>query len=420
MNASTTLLVTCSTVFLAQLGMSIYLPALPQIARDLSADASQVSWGLAVYLIGMALPMLFWGSLGQRVGRKPVLLAALGLYGLGNLALPLGQTLESFLFLRLVQGIGASGISVMARVLIRDSFRGDLLAKALSWISISFVVALGIGQYLGSIIQVALGWPAIFYLLGGVSLLMAMVVARITFPALVEDNAQSSAWPSYWRILRDRAFLLPALTGGLGYGVIIAFNTAAPLILQGLFNWSAVEYGLLGWPISAAYFLGALGVNVFVLRTGQRWLMVAGVGLVLAGSAGMLLGSIAGSFSGAAVLVALLLCGVRPIIELPDQPVPGQRRFAGRRCLCDGVERFHSSADGRRHRRDRQPDRESAGMATFSVLHLAGLGRDALRDARAQPSNRLERVAEDLLDLALIRRPWIGQPAGVLQGIAGE
>lgn len=291
MKSSTTLLITCCTVFLAQLGMSIYLPALPEIALALSADASQVSWGLAVYLIGMALPMLFWGSLGQRIGRKPVLLAALGIYGLGNLTLPLGQTLESFLFFRLLQGIGASGISVMARVLIRDSFRGDLLAKALSWISISFVVALGIGQYLGSIIQVGLGWPAIFYLLGGVSLLMAVVVARITFPVLIEENAQSSAWPAYWRILRDRAFVLPALTGGLGYGVIVAFNTAAPLILQGPFNWSAVEYGLLGWPISAAYFLGALAVNGFVLRTGQRRLMMAGVSLMLAGCAVMLLGS---------------------------------------------------------------------------------------------------------------------------------
>lgn len=295
MKSTTTLLVTCSTVFLAQLGMSIYLPALPEIARDLSADASQVSWGLAVYLIGMALPMLFWGSLGQRIGRKPVLLAALGIYGLGNLALPLSQTLESFLAFRLVQGIGASGISVMARVLIRDSFRGELLAKALSWISISFVVALGIGQYLGSIIQVALGWPAIFYLLGAVSLMMGLVVARVTFPVLAEENAPSSAWPSYWRILRHRAFLLPALTGGLGYGVIVAFNTAAPLILQGPFNWSAVEYGVLGWPISAAYFLGALAVNSFVLRTGQRGLMTAGVGLVLAGSAVMLLGSLAGT-----------------------------------------------------------------------------------------------------------------------------
>ncbi|UZE13357.1 multidrug effflux MFS transporter [Pseudomonas sp. B21-053] len=295
MKSTTTLLVTCSTVFLAQLGMSIYLPALPEIARHLSAEPSQVSWGLAVYLIGMALPMLFWGSLGQRIGRKPVLLAALGIYGLGNLVLPLSQTLESFLCFRLIQGIGASGISVMARVLIRDSFRGDLLAKALSWISISFVVALGIGQYLGSIIQVALGWPAIFYLLGGVSVLLAVIVAQVTFPVLTEENAQSSAWQSYWRILRHKAFLLPALAGGLGYGVIIAFNSAAPLILQGPFNWSAVEYGLLGWPISAAYFLGALGVNRFVLRTGQHWLMTLGVGLVLAGCGVMLLGSLAGT-----------------------------------------------------------------------------------------------------------------------------
>ncbi|WP_433767179.1 multidrug effflux MFS transporter [Pseudomonas putida] len=295
MKSSTTLLITCSTVFLAQLGMSIYLPALPEISRNLSTDASLVSWGLAVYLIGMALPMLFWGSLGQRLGRKPVLLAALGIYGVGNLTLPLSQTIESFLLFRLIQGIGASGISVMARVLIRDSFRGEFLAKALSWISISFVVALGIGQYLGSIIQVVLGWQAIFCLLGGVSLLMAGLVAQVTFPVLTEHNLPSSAFSNYCRILRDRAFLLPALTGGLGYGVIIAFNTAAPLILQGPYNWSVVEYGLLGWPISAAYFLGALGVNRFVLRTGQRWLMTLGVGIVLAGSAVMLLGSLAGT-----------------------------------------------------------------------------------------------------------------------------
>ncbi|RON55108.1 MFS transporter [Pseudomonas frederiksbergensis] len=295
MNSRTTLLVTCSTVFLAQLGMSIYLPALPEMARHLSADAAQVSWGLAVYLIGMALPMLFWGSLGQRIGRKPVLLAALGIYGVGNLALPLGQTLESFLFFRLLQGVGASGISVMARVLIRDSFRGDLLAKALSWISISFVVALGIGQYLGSIIQVAFGWPSIFYMLGAVSLVMAGIVARVAFPVLTDESSPASSWSSYGRILRHRAFLLPALAGGLGYGVIIAFNTAAPLILQGPFNWSPVEYGLLGWPISVAYFLGALGVNRFVVRTGQHRLMTLGVGLVLAGAGVMLLGSVAGT-----------------------------------------------------------------------------------------------------------------------------
>ena len=306
MKNRTTLIITCTTVFLAQLGMSIYLPALPDIARDLGADASQVSWGLSVYLIGMALPMLLWGSVSQRLGRKPVLLAALGLYGLSNLALPLGTTVEAFLTLRLIQGIGASGISVMARVLIRDSFNGDLLAKALSWISIAFVIALGIGQYLGSLIQVAFGWEAIFYGLGAVSLAMAVAVSRVGFPVLTESSHGQSAWRVYGRILRYRGFLLPALAGGLGYGVIVAFNTAAPLILQESFHWSAIEYGLLGWPISAAYLLGALAVNAFVLRTGQRRLMSWGIALVLGGSATMLLGSVA--LSSVALLFWLPYC----------------------------------------------------------------------------------------------------------------
>ncbi len=292
MKNRTTLIITCTTVFLAQLGMSIYLPAVPDIARDLRADASGVSWGLSVYLIGMALPMLWWGSLGQRLGRKPVLLAAMGLYGLGNMALPLGTSVEAFLIFRLIQGIGASGISVMARVLIRDSFSGDLLARALSWISIAFVIALGIGQYLGSLIQSAFGWEAIFYGLGAVSLVMAAAVSRVAFPVLIESPAGQSAWRVYGRIFKHRGFLLPTLAGGLGYGVIIAFNTAAPLILQESFQWSAIEYGLLGWPISAAYLLGALAVNAFVLRAGQRRLMSWGIALVLGGSATMLAGSL--------------------------------------------------------------------------------------------------------------------------------
>jgi len=306
MKSRTTLIVTCTTVFLAQLGMSIYLPALPDIARDLEADASRVSWGLSVYLIGMALPMLAWGSLSERLGRKPVLLAALGLYGLGNLALPLGTSVEAFLAFRLIQGIGASGISVMARVLIRDSFSGDQLAKALSWISIAFVIALGIGQYLGSLIQAAFGWKAIFQGVGAASLIMAAAVSRARFPILAQGGNGQSAWRVYGRILQQRSFLLPALAGGLGYGVIIAFNTTAPLILQESFRWSAIEYGLLGWPISAAYLLGALVVNAFVLRTGQRRLMDWGLALVLGGSATMLVGSL--TLSSIALLFWLPYC----------------------------------------------------------------------------------------------------------------
>lgn len=301
MNDKVLLLVTCSTVFVAQLGMSIYLPAVPQIAHDLNASVADVSWGLAVYLIGMAFPMLLWGNLSERIGRKPVLLASLSIYALANIALPWSVSIESFLSFRLIQGIGASGISVMARVLIRESFSGELLAKALSWLSISFVIALGIGQYLGSQIQIAFGWNAIFYALGTVSLLMAGLIRRTPFAAVPEAGCITPDRRHYFRLLSDWRFLRATLAGGLGYGVIIAFNTCAPLILQSGLHWSAAEYGLLGWPISAAYFLGALMVNRFVAQTGRWPLMSAGMVLMLCGSATMLLGSVFASS------VALLL-----------------------------------------------------------------------------------------------------------------
>ncbi|PRA28438.1 MFS transporter [Pseudomonas poae] len=292
MKNTTTLILACSAAFLSQIGISSYLPAVPAIARALPAAEDHVTLALAIYLIGMALPMLLWGSLGERFGRKPVLLAALAVYALACAAIPSAPNIETFLSLRLAQGLGAGGVSVMARVLVRDSFSGALLAKGLSWLGMTFVIALGIGQFMGSLLQVAYGWEAIFFglALGAVGLMG--VLLRVEFPARVKVASPGPAWRIYTTILRHPAFLHAALTGGLGYGVIIAFNTCAPLILQGRFEWSAAQYGWLGWPISAAYLAGALMVNRYVARTGRLTMMSWGVALVLAGTAAMLLGSV--------------------------------------------------------------------------------------------------------------------------------
>lgn len=306
MNNTTTLALACSAAFLAQVGISSYLPAVPAIAHALPAAEDHVALALAIYLVGMALPMLLWGSLGERFGRKPVLLAALAVYALASAAIPLAFNIETFLSLRLVQGLGAGGVSVMARVLVRDSFKGALLAKGLSWLGMTFVVALGIGQFAGSLLQVAFGWEAIFYGLAIGAVGLMLVLHRVTFPTLVKVDSQVRAWRIYAAILRHPPFLHAALAGGLGYGVIIAFNTCAPLILQGRFEWSAAQYGWLGWPISAAYLAGALMVNRFVARAGRLRMMGWGVALVGVGTAVMLLGSLFAS--GLAILLWVPYC----------------------------------------------------------------------------------------------------------------
>ncbi|AZF14909.1 MFS transporter [Pseudomonas sp. R3-18-08] len=306
MKNSTTLTLACCSAFLAQVGISSYLPAVPAIAHALPGAEDHVALALAIYLVGMALPMLLWGSLGERFGRKPVLLAALAVYASASAAIPSAFNVEAFLSLRLIQGLGAGGVSVMARVLVRDSFSGALLAKGLSWLGMTFVIALGVGQFVGSLLLVTFGWEAIFYGLAIGAVVLMVVLQRVEFPMRAKVDLSVCAWRTYVLIVRYPPFLHAALAGGLGYGVIIAFNTCAPLILQGRFEWSAAQYGWLGWPISAAYLVGALMVNRFVARTGRLMMMGWGVTLVLAGTTVMLLGSVFAS--ELAVLLWLPYC----------------------------------------------------------------------------------------------------------------
>lgn len=306
MKNTTRLALACCAAFLAQVGISSYLPAVPVIAQSLLAAEDYVALALAVYLVGMALPMLLWGSLGERFGRKPVLLAALAVYASASAAIPSAFNVESFLSLRLIQGLGAGGVAVMARVLVRDSFSGALLARGLSWLGMTFVIALGIGQFMGALLQAAFGWKAIFYGLAISALTLIAVLQRVVFPSVMKADSPDSAWRIYATIVRHPPFLHAALAGGLGYGVIIAFNTCAPLILQGRFEWSAAQYGWLGWPISGAYLAGALMVNRFVARMGRLTMMSWGVALALMGTALMLLGSVFAS--GIALLLWLPYC----------------------------------------------------------------------------------------------------------------
>ena len=288
----------------------MYLPALPSIAQALNTTQHLTSLALPVYLAGMALPMLLWGKWGAALGIKKIMMLSLLLFSVSSALLSLCSQVETFISLRFVQGMGASGLSVMARSLIAQHFKSSELAKALSWLSIAFVISLGIGQYAGAVLMSAFGWPVIFWGLGAAALILMIGVY-----ACLPDSPQVSHTPVCWRhyltLVRHRPFLLPALMGGLGYGIIIGFNTAAPSIFQNSYQWSAYDYGQLGWAMSLAYLLGSLSVNRYVTGLGQSTMSCVAIRVMLAASAVMMAGVWVSSTTALLVWLpyCLLICG---------------------------------------------------------------------------------------------------------------
>ena len=100
---------------LGPLSMDMYLPSLPDIGRQLNAPVLQVQLSISSYLFGFAVGQIFYGPLSDRFGRRPLLLAALILYGLASIGCAAAQSIDGLIAMRFLQALGGAGAIVLAR-----------------------------------------------------------------------------------------------------------------------------------------------------------------------------------------------------------------------------------------------------------------------------------------------------------------
>ncbi|MBX8544847.1 MFS transporter [Pseudomonas cichorii] len=297
------IVISCLAVLTAQSGITLYLPSLPSIAEAFQASNSFSALTLSVFLAGMGLPMLLWGKVAALLGSRSTMIWALLLFSVSSLGAGLSTDTSMFIVCRTAQGAAAGGISVMARVLLRDNFSAQQLAQALSWLSICFVISLGLAQFGGALIQAAWGWQSVFFTSAALSSALIFPVVRYIPDITTDRQSSRSGRKIYGALIRDVHFMRPVLAGGLGYGVIILFAAVAPVLFQTHFNWTAVEYGWIGWPISGAYMLGALSVGWLLSTRSQDQSLILGLKLLALGA--LLMG--AGHFLFPATASALWL-----------------------------------------------------------------------------------------------------------------
>lgn len=300
----------CLLVFMAQMATTIYLPSLPIVAHDFGMSRSYAALSISAFVIGAAAPVVLWGVAADRYGRRGPLLTSLALFVLTSALIALIRSPEGLLVLRALQGIGAGGSAIIARILVRDRWSGDELARRLSVLSIAFITAMGGGQFLGGLIGRYSHWETGFVVLGAVGAIAAALTFTVPFEPSRAVQPPSEVLRICLAVARQPAFLLPALAGGAGFATIVMLQEVSPFVFQQHFGLATDEYGSLGLLLGAAYFAGAMTVNRFVARAGSARLMTAGsLVMTAAGVLMIVLWSVPGlPHSGALVAFVALYC----------------------------------------------------------------------------------------------------------------
>ncbi|WGL91016.1 MFS transporter [Serratia marcescens] len=303
-----TMTLACLLVFMAQMATTVYLPSLPTVMRELAMSRRATELSISIFVIGAALPVLFWGAAADRFGRRaPLTLSLLLFIGCSGL-LALCSNGTQLLALRALQGVGAGGAAIIARIIVRDNWSGDELARRLSVLSIAFITALGGGQFIGGLLSQYSHWQMGFVLMGATGLAILALMATLPLEAGRARGPRPAMAATYFAILRRPGFFWPACVGGLGFATTVTLQEVSPFVMQQGFGLNVTAFGALGLVIGVAYFSGALAVNRTVARVGGKKLMQTGSGIVALATAAILLlwwsGILAG-LSGMALFIAL-------------------------------------------------------------------------------------------------------------------
>jgi len=173
-------LLTCSSVCsLIMLDTNVVAVSLPAIARSLNASFVDVEWVVSAYMLAFASFLLPAGSIADRLGRRRVMLAGLGVFALASLLCGLAWTPLILNIARAIKGIGAALLLTSALAVIGHVFHGEQeRARAWSIWGACMGGAMTIAPLLGGVITATLGWRWIFYLNLPVVAILVVLVRR--------------------------------------------------------------------------------------------------------------------------------------------------------------------------------------------------------------------------------------------------
>ncbi|MCM3698874.1 MFS transporter [Paenibacillus macerans] len=284
--------------FMSTLDGSIVNIALPVIAKRLDLQVAEAEWVVTAYLLMICAAILFFGKLGDIVGKIKVFKWGMIIFTVGSLLCGFSSSLTMLVGSRLIQALGASMTMANSQGIITDIFPANERGRALGLIGTFVSLGSIAGPSLGGVIVSALGWEYIFWvnipvgliaivlgwrtlpgdrtklrvkidkagsllfplfilaLFSGLLLgqqigyrdpriIAALVIAAVVFIVFLWIETRKSEPMLQLSLFKNPLFSLSILCGFLVFVANFCFNIIAPFYTQSILNLSPSQAGLL-------------------------------------------------------------------------------------------------------------------------------------------------------------------------------
>jgi EmrB/QacA subfamily drug resistance transporter len=219
-------------MFMATLDNLVMTSALPVVQADLGASVGQLSWFLNAYTVTFATFMLPAATLGDRIGRRRMMIIGITLFTLASVASALSTSSEALIAARAVQGLGAAAIMPLSLSLLASAVPVAMRPVAIGiWGGVSGL-GVALGPVVGGAVVEGISWEAIFWLnvpVGIVAIPLMLAAVRESRGAWTRLDLPGTAllgsavFLGIWGIVHgnDDGWTSPGVAGSLAATVVL-------------------------------------------------------------------------------------------------------------------------------------------------------------------------------------------------------
>ncbi len=270
-------------------GMAIAIPTIESFAQLYQAPYSTVQFIISAYLLGLASSMPLVGFLSDKIGRRPVLLSGLVLFVIASIFCSTTDSLNSLIFWRVIQGIGASVGSVMSRAMIRDVSNASETARSLSRVTAIMGISPMIAPVIGGIGYQIFGNPnGIFIITAAIGILVLTAILLMlpeTRNAALLESTSKEPWSDKYRyLLGSKVFVGSSLIYAFTTGAFFAILAVASTVFYNDLGIDSAGFGFIWSGLTILYTVSAFTAGTLSSKYGLMKVLLFGVLLnVIAG-----------------------------------------------------------------------------------------------------------------------------------------